>query len=182
MSASACTRAGPGRPAYREPCPHRYDASSAKAMRERVDDALVTEAAATTALLFAMNAGADSGGPSGGEPQARSLRDLLDWVRLGETVYVRATSGNEVKGKIEGISANNRALLLRADDGRLMRIPEDWLDRIDLEFDDPIGNGALGGLGDGLSGPVGLCAPATAAQSEHERQAEGAVHTVLGCT
>jgi hypothetical protein len=88
--------------------------------------------------------------PPGPPSQARSLPDLRDWVRLGDRVRVVDSSGRQLQGTLAGISVDDQEITLRIDGGSVLTIPEDVLERIDLEVADPLGNGALIGLGTGV--------------------------------
>lgn len=52
--------------------------------------------------------------------------------------------------EVAGISVDDREITLRIRGGSVLTIPEDVLERIDLEVADPLGNGALIGLGTGI--------------------------------
>jgi len=88
--------------------------------------------------------------PPGPGSQARALLDLRDWVRLGDSVWVVDSSGRQMQGTLAGISVDDREITLRIDGGSVLTIPEDVLERIDIEIADPLGNGALIGLGTGV--------------------------------
>ncbi len=79
---------------------------------------------------------------------AESLHELRLLVRPGETVTVRDAAGREVKGRIESLSAT--AIVLQTPGG-----PQQWSDadlrEIRQRRGDPLGNGALIGLGVGAA-------------------------------
>lgn len=105
---------------------------------------------AAGALLFHVPAACGAtDDPPAPQPQARSLPDLRDWVRLGDKIWVVDSSGRELHGTLAGISAEDREITLRIDDG-VLSVAEDVLEKIDLEVSDSLGNGALIGLGTGV--------------------------------
>jgi hypothetical protein len=91
--------------------------------------------------------------PAGAAAQgiATSLHELRLLVRPGETVTVVDTSGREVKGRIESLSAAQ--IVLRTPDG-----PRQWSDPdlrvIRQRRGDSLGNGAL--IGFGIGAGIGI--------------------------
>ncbi len=81
--------------------------------------------------------------------QASSFFELMNWVRLGETVFLIDDEGVEIKGTLEDVSAEDLNLVIRVD-GAPLTLAEERVRRIDLEVSDSLGDGALWGLGVGL--------------------------------
>lgn len=95
-------------------------------------------------LALALTAGLPAA--AGAQGIAESLHELRLLVRPGETVTVVETSGREVTGRIETLSASQ--IVLSTSGGR-----QQWHDgdlrSIRQRRGDPLGNGALIGLGVG---------------------------------
>jgi hypothetical protein len=97
-----------------------------------------------TALLVVMLMVCSSE-PALAAPQATSFSELMEWVQLGETVYVMDEGGLEIKGTLEQVSAEHLEIILRIRDEPLT-LTEQQVRRIDLQFSDPFDNGAMIGL------------------------------------
>lgn len=93
---------------------------------------------------------------------ARSLSELHDWVRVGDTLLVTGFDGRKVEGELERVSADG--LKLRTAGPRTVSLPESEVWQVDLRYRDPLWNGTL--IGAAVGAGFFLVLAANAANSD----------------